>query len=105
MDSDDDPFEEQDEEMEFLYGDDGDALSETMSTGYDDEYDQELNDQAHWDSEEQHLVEPFFDSEDESEDDETCYPGDDGYDCDFIIDHNAYLDCPSVEMRALMQQH
>ena len=48
-DSQDGEFDEQDAEMEQLWGED-EAASETMSTGYDDAFDQELAQMERWDA-------------------------------------------------------
>ena len=69
-DSQDGEFDEQDAEMEHLWEED-DAASETMSTGYDDTFDQEL-------------------AQVMEDDPENYFPGDEGYDCECEVDQAAY---------------
>ena len=80
-----------------------DANIETLSTGYDDEYDQELQEQSACDGEDD-----CDDFSDDGENDwewsdrvDEQYPGDDGYDVDCAFDHAACTDLPDGELGGL----
>ena len=98
-DSQDGEFDEQDAEMEHLWEED-DAASETMSTGYDDTFDQELAQIM-----ENELIEEGhgFDSDlgADAGDPERYFPGDDRYECEYEVDHAAFMDLAVGELNGL----
>ena len=85
-DSQDGEFDEQDAEMEQLWGED-EAASETMSTGYDDAFDQELAQMERWDA--------------DMENPEGHSPGDEGYDGEYELDHASLMEADADELHGL----
>ena len=86
-------------EMEHLWEED-DAASETMSTGYDDAFDQELAQIMENESiEEGHGFDSDLDSD--AGDPESYFPGDDGYDTEYEVDHAALMHSAAGELGGL----
>ena len=118
-DSEDGGYDDQDAELEALHAvqasqesdggglmDDLDVHSETKSTGYDDEFDEELEFSYAVDATAEENLDPDGSERDLdgcSNDNEQAeyYPGDDGYDADFVVDHEALADHPSADLDGL----
>ena len=107
-DSEDGEFDDQDAELERLYPDEAgpvqDELSETMSTGYDDGFDEEIQRYMgrNMDDDEHGFDEAESDADSAAASHDWYYPGDGGYDLEFEIDHGEFQHLPGESMDVLL---